>query len=286
MTSKALAPVDEVRNNLMRMTGQFKMALPAHIPPERFIRYAMTAIQNNPDLYSDKSDRRTLYSALMKAAQDGLIPDGREAALVLFGKDIQYMPMVEGLMKRARNSGMIKNWSVQVVKENDEFAYELGDNEHFIHKPKLKDRGPTIGAYSIVTLKDGEKSREWMDIDQLNTVRAQSKMPNGPAWKNNADEMYRKTVCRRHIKRLPKSTDNEEFSEFLKRDDETMFDFNDEKPEEVKAEDDAIDVVPEEVQEKKPLSGLKKNMGIKNQEEETVVEEAENPEPATNEPPI
>jgi recombination protein RecT len=206
--SKQMTVVDGIK----KMEGEFKSALPDHIKPERFVRNAVTVINSNPDLLQQDVNKRSLYGSVMKAAQDGLVVDGREAALVSFknGKTgeriVQYIPMTEGLMKLVRNSGEISVISVHVVKENDKFDYELGDNERMIHKPALTSRGKTIGAYSIVTFKDGGKSREWMDIDQINAIMNRKKFPN-PIWKTDYDEMARKTVFRRHAKRLPKSTD-------------------------------------------------------------------------------
>ena len=54
--------------------------LPEHITEEKFRRVAMTAINLTPALY--KCDRKSLLGALLNAATDGLLPDGREAALV------------------------------------------------------------------------------------------------------------------------------------------------------------------------------------------------------------
>jgi RecT family len=100
-----------LRNDLEKMETQFRFALPAHIPPARFMRVVMTAVQNNPKLL--KCTRQSFFNACMKCAQDGLLPDGREAALVPFAEDddgkakadlAQYMPMVAGIRKKVRNS--------------------------------------------------------------------------------------------------------------------------------------------------------------------------------------
>ncbi|MGR3179801.1 MAG: recombinase RecT [Candidatus Anammoxibacter sp.] len=208
MEKKQLTVIDSVRN----MEGEFKAALPSHIPSERFTRNAVTVLNSSPELLEGDVDKRSLFGSIMKAAQHGLIVDGREAALISFKNKktgmrvVQYIPMVEGMMKLVRNSGDISVMSIQVVKENDSFDYELGDNEHMLHKPALTNRGKTIGAYSIVTFKDGGKSREWMDLDQINAIMNRKSYPN-PIWKTDYDEMCRKTVFRRHFKRLPKSSD-------------------------------------------------------------------------------
>ena len=213
--STAITPIDEVRNAITKMQPQFKAALPAHVSAEKFQRVVLTALQQTPALLD--ADRRSLYGAAMRAAQDGLLPDGREGAIVTFKGAAQWMPMVSGIMKKVRNSGEISTWSVQVVKERDEFDYQLGDEERITHKPALRDRGETIGAYSIVTMKDGEKSREFMDVDQIEAIRKRSRSGNGGPWVSDFDEMAKKTVIRRHAKRLPMSTD---LDEFMRQDDE------------------------------------------------------------------
>lgn len=200
-----LAVVNEVRTALTKMSPEFKAALPAHVTAERFMRVTMTAVQNNPDLLS--ADRRSLYNAAMRAAQAGLLPDGREGAIVTFSGKAQFMPMVAGVMKQVRNSGEISTWSVHAVYENDFFEFELGDTEHIVHKPAMRGGGAIIGAYSIVLMKDGERSREFMNVDQIEAIRKRSRSGNAGPWKTDYDEMAKKTVVRRHSKRLPMSTD-------------------------------------------------------------------------------
>lgn len=209
--------VNEVRSAITKMAPEFKAALPAHVSPERFMRVTMTAVQNNPDLL--QADRRSLYNSAMRAAQAGLLPDGREGAIVTFGGKAQFMPMVAGVMKQVRNSGEISTWSVQAVYENDSFDYELGDNERIVHKPCLRDRGALLGAYSIVLMKDGERSREFMNVDQIEAIRKRSRSGNAGPWKTDYDEMAKKTVVRRHSKRLPMSTD----LDGILREDDEMF---------------------------------------------------------------
>lgn len=207
--SKALTPIDELRGTIAKLDDEFKKALPPQMPSEKFVRVVQTAIQMNPSLV--ECDRRSLLAACMKAAQDGLLLDGRDAALVRYntksGPMAQYMPMVLGLMKRVRNSGEVANWSAQVVKESDDFDYQLGDDEKIYHKPALADRGDSIGYYSIVTFKDGTKSHEFMELAEVQKIRARSKAKDNGPWVTDFDEMGKKTVIRRHSKKLPISTE-------------------------------------------------------------------------------
>ena len=196
-----------LRQTIGKMESQIKMALPAHIPVEKFHRVAITAIQNNPDLLN--VDRGSLFSALMKAAQDGLLPDGREGAIVPFKGAASWMPMVAGVMKKVRNSGEISDWNAHAVYENDEFDYLLGDDQRIYHKPTMNEPGEVIGAYSIVRLKDGTISRDFMPRWRIEKARAQGMAKNSLQWTSFYDEGAIKTVIKHHAKRLPQSTDVE-----------------------------------------------------------------------------
>ena len=210
-----VAVINEVRSAIERMSPQFKAALPAHVSVDRFVRVTLTAVQTNPNLLN--ADRRTLFAAATKAAQMGLLPDGREGAIVTFKDQAQWMPMVAGIMKLVRNSGEISTWSVQAVYENDTFDFCLGDEEHITHKPYLANRGKLIAVYSIVTMKDGEKSREVMSVEDVLAIKARSRSGSSGPWVSDFAEMAKKTVIRRHSKRLPLSTD---IDGVLKEDDE------------------------------------------------------------------
>jgi recombination protein RecT len=183
-------------------------ALPEHITPERFTRVVVTAIQNTPTLLN--LDRQSLFLACLRAAQDGLLPDGRQGAIVGFREQAQWMPMVGGLMMLARNSGQIRSLVAQVVHERDQFVWRPADTERPIEHavPSLaEDRGKPIGAYAIARLTSGEVVAEVMSRAEIEQVRAVSRSKDGPAWSQWWGEMARKTVLRRLIKRLPLSTD-------------------------------------------------------------------------------
>lgn len=213
--SKELTVAQQINN----LAPQFKAALPPHIPVERFVRIVLTAVNSTPALQT--ADRRSLFEAAMKCAADGLVPDGRDAAFVIYGGKAVYMPMVWGIVKKVRNSGELAEIASHVVHANDEFIYEFGDNERIVHKPKFADRGAPIGAYAIAKTKDGAIYREYMTAEEINAVREISKAKNSGPWAGPFYlEMWRKTVIRRLAKRLPMSTDLEDF---MRRDDD-MYD--------------------------------------------------------------
>lgn len=208
--SNELKPMDAMRVTLKNMSTEFQAALPPQINTEKFIRTTLTAIQMNPELLT--ADRKSLLGSCMKAAQDGLLADGREAALVIFrtkeGPKVQYMPMVGGILKKVRNSGELASISAQVAYDKDLFEYELGDDERIVHKPFLgEDRGKQIAVYAIAKTKDGAIYREVMSVADVEKVRAASKTGKFGPWVDWWDEMAKKTVIRRLAKRLPSSAD-------------------------------------------------------------------------------
>lgn len=207
IANRTANPVQVIRENLTQMAPQFKAALPAHISVEKFTRVAMTAIQNNPDLAN--ADRNSLFGSIVRLAQDGLLPDGREAAIVLFSGKAQAMPMIAGVLKKLRQSGEIAKISAQVVYENDEFVWTLGFDEDVTHNPpKLSEpRGKAIGAYATAVLKDGSRLLEVMSLEEIEKVRNVSRAKGNGPWVQWWGEMARKTVMRRLSKRLPMSTD-------------------------------------------------------------------------------
>lgn len=223
-----------IRDRLNQMTPEFKKALPGHISPEKFVRTVQTAVQMNPQIgkaCGTQGGMQSLMGACTKAATDGLILDGREAALVTFRQKvgdnqyedrIQYIPMVAGIMKKARNSGLISSIAAHVVYAHDQFTYVLGDDERIEHAPKFGDRGEAIAVYAIVKLKDGSVQREVMDKAAVMAIARQSKNAKQYDPKDGANfgEWWRKTVIRRISKYLPSSSDRDEFLQAVERIDD------------------------------------------------------------------
>jgi recombination protein RecT len=245
MASQSLTNADDNDKPLVRLVkelsvraDQFAAALPSHISPEKFQRTIVTAVQSDPELLL--ADRQSLVLACMRCAQDGLLPDKREAALVIFVenknvggswvkiKKVQYMPMVYGLRSKVLRSGEVTDLTVKVVyrKEVEEglFVYEEGTESMLRHRPLLELAAEDatdsciVAAYSMATLKDGSKSYEVMrrfEITKVQNVsqtgalvdyKGNAREPKGP-WKDWYPEQCKKTVLRRHTKTLPMSTD-------------------------------------------------------------------------------
>lgn len=233
-TTVQARPRDErevLRVQLTKMAGEFRMALPSHITPDKFNRIVLTAVQQNPDLMH--ADRRTLLMAATKCAQDGLLPDGREAAFVIFNtktkdangkeswvKAAQYLPMVAGILKRVRNGGVVSSLEAHVIYANDHFVWIQGTESSLEHKPMFPgDRGEMIGAYAVARFKDGSPPVfRVMDKARIEKARNVSRTKNGPLWTQWVDEAWQKTVLRNLAKSLPADA---EIEQIARHDDET-----------------------------------------------------------------
>jgi recombination protein RecT len=188
-----------------------------------FTQVVIRAVQQDPDLLN--ADRTSLFLACQTAAQDGLLPDKKDGALVIYNtkvgnqwiKKVQWQPMIGGIRKKLAAHGF--SIRAEIVYENDEFSYEMGDDPKIVHRPKVfGDRGQIVGAYAIATDENDKMYRETMDLEELEKVRNSSRNADGTIWNTWKTEMYRKTVAKRLFKQLPLiSTD---IIELIERDNE------------------------------------------------------------------
>lgn len=193
---------------------------------DKFVRVVLNAVLANPDLLD--VDRRSLIAACMKAAQDGLMPDGREAVLNIYNvndakrgepprwvKKAQYLPMVGGLVKKLYESGEITYIDAACVYENDRFTYRRGDEPKLEHEPTLADdAGNIIAAYVVIKMKNGEVKREVMPRRDIEAVRAASKSKDNGPWVTWYDQQAIKSVIKRAYKQLPKADAFEKIAEY------------------------------------------------------------------------
>jgi len=207
-------------SSVERMGSAIAETLPQGSPHEKAARIqkgVLLAAEANPDLY--ECTAASVQFAVLKAAQFGLIPGiGNECYLIPYGDKCEFMLGYAGFLQLIRRSNEIRFCQAKVVKAGDQFEItEAGPNRGVIHKPKVRGRGKrgkTVGAYFECYLKGDELPYvEWMDVEQLQKVRAASKAPNSPAWKNWEDEMYRAKVTRRGCKWVPISPDAMELIE-------------------------------------------------------------------------
>ena len=233
MMGKAIAQYEGFAAALDERAPTIKAVLPSHVSMERFKAVALSAASQRPEIL--KCTPNTLFGAITKAAQDGLLPDGREGVILSHrtkhryrdsdGKwrdrwtdDAAWIPMIHGQRKRAKELENIIVAS-EVVYENDHFMLVFGDEPRLEHTPAGlgKQRGEPIGAYAIYRIDGVIVHREVMDRDQIMAVRAKSKNPDGMLWSAMWTEGWRKTVIKRGFKAVPVG---ESLDRIIERDNE------------------------------------------------------------------
>lgn len=164
------------------------------VDADKFLRVVKNASLRDPEIA--EASMQSIYLECMKAINDGLVLDGREAALTRFkvnkrkqvnGKwvdnyitEVVYIPMVAGIMKRVRASGEIRSWTVELVYEEEykqgRFHYRAAPDPIIEHEPIIVGkRGPVVAAYSSVKLSDGSYHYEVMTLDQLTAIKMRTK---------------------------------------------------------------------------------------------------------------
>jgi len=196
------------------MQSKIKAVLPKNVPVDRFTRVTLTALQNNPDVL--EGDRMSLYNACIVAAQRGLLPDGKQGALVIFNtkqgdqwiKKIQFLPMVEGIIAEMSKAG-VQAYATSVYANDEIEVWNDDDGQHVKHKPRVfGDRGERVGAFAAGKTADGRTYVEAMNIEELERIKSRSRSKDktgkvfGP-WATDAERMEQKTALHRLRKRIP-----------------------------------------------------------------------------------
>lgn len=213
------SPMTAMRAEIMGPSARraIEAALPAHVPVERFQRVLMTAVIHDDRLARVRPAK--IVKAALKVAPLGLLTDPLlgEAYLIADGKgEVQARVGYRGLIKMARQSGQVSRIYAHEVRKNDPFECILGDQKKLRHRPDpFSDRGPVIGYYAVITYKDGYTDFEVMTLAQVEQIRERSdgwraykagKIRSTP-WLTDFDEMAKKTLLRRLLKRCPASAD-------------------------------------------------------------------------------
>lgn len=224
-------------------------ALPQDVSPEKFIGVLMVNIEPkiSEAVVKDATTEASFRRAVTSAASDGLLLDGREAVLSPANKNfgtrdnpewhvvVNYMPMASGLVQLMFRAGI--SIRSNVVYENDKFNYQLGDDERIEHIPADGNRGKLTKTYAIAKVTGyPDPFREVMSRADIEPIMRASKTvkkdSNGNVLKNEdgsprmsgpwlafESEMWRKSVIRRIIKRLPRTANMALLDRALKADD-------------------------------------------------------------------
>lgn len=208
----------EFKKNLNGMIERKDLVLPSTVSADAFRNAAIVAFQTNPKIRQGTPE--SVFTALRHIAGAGLLPDGREAAIVLYKDRAQANIMVSGLRKIVRNSGMVASLWDDVVYQGEQIVFRIVDgartwdhiNEDGSPINAMTRGGKIIGAYAAAKLKDGSSEIEVMTLAEIEKRRRASPNQRGDKpegiWADWFPEMARKTAVRALCKRLPMSSED------------------------------------------------------------------------------
>ena len=136
--------------------------IPASAPItfENVLQSVQNAIISNRALAKCSAD--SIYHTTLAACKLGLLvgPPNNHAHIVPYNNVATLQIGYGGFIELAYRSGMTRI-SANVIYEDDEFEYELAENEYVRHKPDFKSLGnddKMIGAYAVAYYQDRSPS--------------------------------------------------------------------------------------------------------------------------------
>lgn len=238
-TGNALAVQERKQDHLQlveaikhpKFQAQIQASLPPSVSLAKFTAVTIAAVNHNPDLLG--ADRQSFYNAVVKAAQEGLLPDGQDAILNIYNtnvaprgqpekwvKKVQYQRMVGGVIKQFKKAGI--DAYACCVYANERFRlWNDETGQHLTHEPEpFGDKGAMIGVYAVAPMA-GKCVIATMDLEAIEKARSSSKSGDGASapWSKWYDRMAEKSALHRLRKRVA-IIDEEAAKELNKIDDE------------------------------------------------------------------
>ncbi|RKZ35805.1 MAG: hypothetical protein DRQ41_15410 [Gammaproteobacteria bacterium] len=197
----------EIVKNLSRIHGvELAKAMPNAGNYDRLCRSAFHLIATKPDI--SQCDPASIFIALSKVAITGL-ELGEGIHIVSFFnnkkniKEAKVMYDYKGLIELCMRTGKIKSMCARTVYKNDEFFVVHGSKPEIVHNPDVfGDRGSIIGYYAIVLYTSGGYDFETMSVSEVDRIRKIAKTDS--IWSKHLEEMSKKTVLKKLIKRVEK----------------------------------------------------------------------------------
>lgn len=224
---------NDLRTQIQRMEQHFQLAMPRGAEAKQLIRDALTCLRSNPRLA--ECEHNSVLGSLMTCAQLGLRPGvgvlGQAYLLPFWDKNAdrpdgrgkgafkaQLVIGYQGYVELAHRSGRIASIHARTVYENDYFELEYGAAEDkWVHRPYLDGpRGKPRLFYAVGRTVDGGYSvTDPVNVADMEAYRDRhaTAKKNGQVfgpWIDHFEAMAHKTMVRRLMKLLPKSTEQQQ----------------------------------------------------------------------------
>lgn len=214
-TAAARKPKDPLVKELYGMESEIKKALQGVMPPEKFIRLALSEYRLKPKIRATSRESRLL--AVMQAAQAGLEIGGifGECGLTPYGTECKISVYYPGLIKAATNARRISQPTAIPIYEKERYVFdrEIGCNAPTVQLPPDKRGKEKVAAFAQLFF-DGRRSGEWVWRQDVESIRSCSqsycafmggRIKSTPWVGDFEDEMWKLAALRRLLKRTPKS---------------------------------------------------------------------------------
>lgn len=224
MMERRKARIAEVARVVSTAARDFERLLPAHIPLPTFMQAAGAALYRSEELMEGALQRPdTLLNAMREAAMLGHVPGTPHYWLTprkqKFDGGMTWSILgiegYEGIVERMYRSGGVLSVHAEVVRANDEFDLDAGQNGRPVHRragkwgafsPK-EERGEIIGSYAYAILPGGWASQVvLMSIEELLELKAANAAAGGRIWTQHPVPMYKKSALRRLEPYVPVSS--------------------------------------------------------------------------------
>ena len=208
--------LNRIQTAIMGQIEKKMSAMPDGFNKDRFCLNCVTLIR---DMLKDKKKKENLNGispesialCMIKGAFLGLDFMSGECYAIPYNGEMNFQTDYKGEIKVCKKHSIlpIKDIFAKVVREGDEYEEGVTDGRQTItFHPKAFNNGRIVGAFAIVTYKDGSMLYESMSAEEIEGVRQNySKAKDSEAWRKSSGEMYRKTVIRRLSKYIEKDFD-------------------------------------------------------------------------------
>lgn len=176
------------------------------ITPERVVTVAFTTIAGKEKLL--ECSARSLVKVIVEGSLLGLSfdPHLKQAYIVPFAGEATLIIGYMGLVKLARQGGILSYVDAHCVYEKDAFDFALGLEPYLTHKPPAQGpRGKMTGVYAVGILTDGTKVFRYLSAEDVEFYRLKSpaRDKSDSPWNSDIQSMWRKTAIRRLIGYMP-----------------------------------------------------------------------------------
>lgn len=202
---------DSTLARVQQMQENNELQLPKDYSAANALKSAWLIMADKPELL--QCDKASIAYALLNMVTQGLNPAKRQCSFIKYGNKLVMQREYQGSIALAKRYGL-KSVIANAIFKGEDFAYEVdgetGKKKISKHVSSFDSLGTeVIGAYAIITMTDGSKNVEVMNMKQIQAAWAMgATRGTSPAHKNFPDQMACKTVIGRALKSIINSSDD------------------------------------------------------------------------------